>query len=116
MNPKTYKHFYITPKLKNSIDEIAFLTGVKHSEIMTKAALYFLEKGEQVNQQFLIKDKEDENFIPRSEMWQVWVENWIIDIAKKVSEENGNCGYSVILFQMLYDYIEVIRKLLQLDE
>jgi len=116
MNTKSYKHFYITSELKNGIDEIAFLTGAKNYEVMTKAALYFLEKGEHINPQFLIKDKNDEDYVARGELWQVWVEGWIIDVANKVSKEINDCGYSVVLFQMLYDYIAICRKLLQLDE
>lgn len=112
---KSYKQFYITKELKTDIDEVAYLSGIKKSELMRRAALYFLENNKTVTNQFLIKEKNHPDYVGRPSLFTVYLEEWIVDLAREVASDYS-CSYGVILFQMIYDYIKICKKFLEIKD
>lgn len=114
MDNKTYKQFYITNELKKGIDEVAYLSRIKKSELMRRSALYFLENNKTVNKRFLIKEKNNPDYVRRPALFTVYLEDWVVDLAREVAKEY-NSSYGVILFQMIYDYIKICKKFLEIE-
>lgn len=108
---KDYRNFYITEKLKKDIEDYALETGLKNTEIMRQAAFYYLDQGKRVESRFLVKKRSDPEYVKRNILFPVRIEQWIIDLAEEESKYYNDCGYSVILFQMLYSYIEAYKLL-----
>lgn len=111
---KEYRNFYITEELKKDIEACALETGLKNTEIMRQAAFYYLDQGKRVESRFLIKKRSDPEYVKRNVLFPVRIEQWIIDLAEEESGYYNNCGYSVILFQMLYSYMQAYKLLRKL--
>lgn len=110
-------------KTTSNITEAAFVLesilieamDIPRATFHRRAIDYFLEKVRVVHPYLLIKDRKDPNYVVKKKNEQFYLDDERREKLLACAEENG-CGISVVLFQALMSYCEVLAPLILGEE
>lgn len=80
-----------------------------------RAIDYFIESGERVHPHLLIKTRNDPNYVKKDKMEQIYLDDDRKAALERIAEKNG-CGITIVLFQALMSYCNVMAPIVLGEE
>lgn len=95
--------FHVTKSALQFENLLLRYSGTPRAEFHRNMIDYFFQNNIQVHPHLLIRKIYDPNYIKKTEMEQIYLDDFRREQLEKAAKENG-CGIGVILFQAMISY------------